>query len=89
LRPLEDLEFFQVQEESVKLRREHRSRQIGREEDLDHWFSRPGRRQEKRIEEEIDNHWISFRNLISRWIGRRRSEFSLWRMRKRRADLSR
>jgi hypothetical protein len=29
--------------------------------------------------EEIDSRWISFRNPVSRWIGRRCSEFSLWR----------
>jgi hypothetical protein len=71
LRPLDDLEFFQVHEESVKLRREHSNHWINGEEDLDHWFSRPGRHQEKCTEEEINSCWISFRNPIIHWIWRR------------------
>jgi hypothetical protein len=72
------MKFFQVWEEIARssggatqpLDRSNRSGPL---------VLRPGGAQEEPTEEETDSRRISYRNPVSRWIGRSCVEFSLWR----------
>jgi hypothetical protein len=58
----ENVKFFQVQEESAGSSRGSTvAVRSAREEDLDHWFLRPGEAQEERTEEDIVRRGISLR----------------------------